>query len=113
MQNTTTMSNNVNNNGVNNEGNNGSSSFEETSNEKPNVSQTEEVFKEISIININTATSEELQTLKGIGPSKAQAIIDYRNSKGNFNDITEIVNVSGIGDKTFERIKEYITSGKD
>ncbi len=60
-------------------------------------------------ININTATSEELQTLSGIGESKAQAIIDYRNTNGPFNSIEEIVNVSGISENLFAKIKEDIT----
>lgn len=66
-----------------------------------------------SLINLNTASLEDLQTLKGIGPSKAQAIIDYRNKEGEYQHISEITNVSGIGEKTFEKIKEYITVGKE
>ena len=60
-------------------------------------------------ININTASSEELQTLKGIGPVKAQAIIDYRNEKGFFRSVEELINVSGIGPKTLEKIRDKIT----
>lgn len=58
-------------------------------------------------ININTATKEELITIPRIGESKADAIIEYRNSK-KFENIDEIKNISGIGDKLFESIKEYI-----
>lgn len=61
------------------------------------------------LININTADAETLATLNGIGPSKAQKIIDYRSSNGNFTSIDEIMNVSGIGEKTFEKIKNNIT----
>ncbi len=61
------------------------------------------------LININTATLEELDTLPGIGPSKAQAIIDYRNTNGNFSAIEDIMNVSGIGQTTFDNIKNLIT----
>lgn len=60
-------------------------------------------------VNINQANGEELQTLPGIGPSKADAIIKYRQENGVFKNIEEIKNVSGIGDKTFEKIKPQIT----
>lgn len=60
-------------------------------------------------VNINTATTAELDTLPGIGPSYAQRIIDYRNKNGGFKDIEEVKNVSGIGDKRFENIKDMIT----
>lgn len=60
-------------------------------------------------VNINTADSVTLQTIPGIGPSKADRIIEYRNSEGRFNKIEDIKNISGIGDKTFESIKKYIT----
>ena len=61
------------------------------------------------LININTATSEQLQTLSGIGESKAAAIISYREENGDFGSIEDIKNVSGIGDSTYEKIKDYIT----
>ncbi|MGC9171508.1 helix-hairpin-helix domain-containing protein [Caldisericum sp.] len=60
-------------------------------------------------ININSATKEELMTLPGIGEVKANAIIDYRTKNGPFKSIHDIVNVSGIGEKTFEKIKDLIT----
>lgn len=60
-------------------------------------------------ININTAPADELDLLPGIGPSKAQAIIDYRKKNGPFNSIAEIQNVSGIGPKTFEKLRDLIT----
>ncbi|MCD8069553.1 MAG: helix-hairpin-helix domain-containing protein [Lachnospiraceae bacterium] len=59
-------------------------------------------------INLNTATLEELCTLSGIGESKAQAILSYREEHGGFTDIEELKEVSGIGDSTFEKIKESI-----
>jgi len=60
-------------------------------------------------VNINTATAEELDTLPGIGPAIAQRIIEYRQANGTFQSIEEIKNVSGIGDKLFERLKDLIT----
>lgn len=62
-----------------------------------------------SLININTADSETLQQLSGVGPATAEKIIDYRNQNGKFSSIEEIKNVSGIGDKTFEKFKNKIT----
>ena len=60
-------------------------------------------------VNINTADSETLQTLDGIGEAKAKAIIEYRNKNGDFKNIEDIKNVSGIGDSVYEKIKENIT----
>ena len=60
-------------------------------------------------ININTADSTSLQTLNGVGPATAQKIIDYRQSNGRFSSVEDIKNVSGIGDKTFEKLKDSIT----
>jgi len=60
-------------------------------------------------ININTATLDQLDNLSGIGPSKAQAIIDYRTSQGRFKSIEELMNVKGIGQATFDKIKDEIT----
>lgn len=61
-----------------------------------------------SKININTASALELDTLPGIGPTYAQRIIEYRESKGGFKSISEIQNVKGIGPKTFEKLKDMI-----
>lgn len=62
-------------------------------------------------VNINTAGVSELETLDGIGEVKAQAIIDYRNANGPFQKVEDIKNVSGIGDATFDKIKDHITVG--
>lgn len=61
------------------------------------------------LININEATLEELLKLDGIGASKASAIIEYRIQMGSFKKIDDILNVSGIGDALFEKIKDKIT----
>lgn len=65
--------------------------------------------KKYSIVNINTATQTELETLPGIGPSLALKIINYRKENGKFSSIEEIKNVSGIGESKFESLKRYIT----
>lgn len=63
------------------------------------------------LINLNTATSRQLQTLSGIGEAKAAAIIEYRETHGGFFDVSELLNVSGIGEETFENIRGYVTVG--
>lgn len=60
-------------------------------------------------ININTATLELLDTLPGIGPSTAQKIVDYRDEVGMFTKIEDLMNVSGIGEAKFDKIKDQIT----
>lgn len=64
--------------------------------------------KKYSMVNINTATQTELETLPGIGPSLALKIINYRKENGRFSSIEEIKNVSGIGESKFESLKRYI-----
>ena len=59
-------------------------------------------------VNINEADQAQLETLNGIGPAKAQKIIKYREESGGFQAIEEIMNVSGIGEKTFEGLKDQI-----
>lgn len=65
----------------------------------------------IGKININTATLEQLQLLPGIGESLAQRILDYRAERGDFKSTEELMNVSGIGEKKFDSIKEYVIIG--
>lgn len=60
------------------------------------------------LVNLNTADEMALSTLPGIGPSKAQAIVAYRDENGSFKSIDELKNVSGIGEKTFEKLKDSI-----
>jgi competence protein ComEA len=60
-------------------------------------------------VNLNKASEAELQTLTGVGPAKATAIIEYRNQNGGFKKVEEIMEISGIGEKTFEKFKDQIT----
>jgi len=62
-------------------------------------------------VNINTANSEELQTLPRIGEKVAQRIIDYRKEHGQFKKIEELMKVQGVGEKIFKQIKDKIEVG--
>ena len=70
----------------------------------------EEVLVEKSV-DINQASLEELDRLPGIGPALGQRIIDYREKNNGFYDIEEIMEVSGIGEKTFQKLEPYIYVG--
>ncbi len=59
-------------------------------------------------VNINTATDEQLRTLSGVGPATAEKIINFRTKEGAFKSIEDLKNVDGIGDKTFEKLKDKI-----
>lgn len=63
------------------------------------------------LININTADAELLETLPGIGPVKAQAIVEDREENGPFNVVESLIRVPGIGESTLEAILDYITVG--
>ncbi len=77
--------------------------------ENSNVNGVSTVNKDASKIDINTADSTELQTLNGVGPATAEKIINYRNDMGYFKRIEELKNVDGIGEKTFDKLKDDIT----
>jgi competence protein ComEA len=71
----------------------------------------EVVTSTTELININTASLAELDTLPGVGPTTAQKIIDYRQQNGPFINKEDLINVSGIGPGTYERLKDLITVG--
>ena len=60
-------------------------------------------------VNLNTATLEQLDTLPGIGPVTAQAILDYREENGPFTSVEELEQVYGIGEKTLEKLRDSVT----
>ncbi|MEH7798264.1 helix-hairpin-helix domain-containing protein [Bacillus safensis] len=60
-------------------------------------------------VNVNQADAAELQTINGIGPAKAEAIITYREEHGEFQQIEDLRNISGFGEKTIERLKSQLT----
>jgi competence protein ComEA len=62
-------------------------------------------------VNLNTATVSELDSVKGIGPSKAQAIVDYRTKNGPFKSLDDLKNIKGFGDKSIARMKDELTVG--
>lgn len=64
-------------------------------------------------VNLNSASVAQLQTLPGIGASAAQRIVDYRQKNGSFKKIEELMNVKGIGEKSFLKLKPLITVGGD
>ena len=93
---------------------NSSHAIQDSEDETENTTVKEQVKELVSEkksgkININTANSEELQSLKGIGPSTASSIIAYREEYGGFSSIEEIMNVKRIGEKTFAKIKDRIS----
>jgi comEA protein len=85
-----------------------SSTEKKTSTVKQQTAEESEIQDEIVWIDINSADAEELMLLKGVGEEIAANIIAYREENGGFRNIEEIMNVSGIGEKKFEDICEYI-----
>ncbi len=90
-------------------GANGTLDGEQESSSSTNNDETKKPETSNGKVNINTATIDELMNVSGIGESKAKAILEYRNTNGNFKSIEDIKNVSGIGDALYEKIKDAIT----
>ena len=76
----------------------------------PQLSMQRSTPSEGSRININTATSQELQTIRGVGPTLARRIIEYRQTSGRFSTVDDLTNVKGIGEKTLEKIRDSIAA---
>jgi competence protein ComEA len=64
-------------------------------------------------VNINTATQSELEAVKGLGPSKAKAILEYREKQGNFRSVDELDNVKGFGKASINKLRSELTVEAD
>lgn len=69
-------------------------------------------FAAQAAVDLNTADAKALEKLPGIGPAKAQAIVDHRSKNGSFKNVEDLKKVDGIGDKTFESLKSEISVSK-
>ena len=68
-------------------------------------------FNAYAAVDLNTASKQELESLKGVGPAKADAIIEYRKKSGGFKSVNDLDNVPGFGEKTVEGLKKEVTVG--
>lgn len=73
------------------------------------VSAPVSLSEKVLTVNLNTATVQLLETLPGIGPTLSQRIVEYREGKGGFSSVDELKEIKGIGEKTFEKLKPYVT----
>lgn len=69
-------------------------------------------FNAMAAVDLNTATAVELESVKGIGPAKAQAIIDYRKANGSFKAVDDLTNVKGFGKKSVDNLRNDLSVGK-
>ena len=72
---------------------------------------TKAAAKAPAVVNLNTATATEIATLPGIGAATAQRIVEHRTKNGNFKKIEELMHVKGIGEKSFLKLKPYLSVG--
>ncbi|MNG27512.1 ComE operon protein 1 [compost metagenome] len=79
----------------------------EATNQAP-TAMVPEPEKSKGLLDLNTATLEQLDKLPGIGESKARAILEYRSKKGSFKRVEELMDVKGIGEKMFEKLKGQV-----
>ena len=77
------------------------------------IAQESSLNEGMSKININTASQEQFEQIKGIGPGLAKKIIEYRESHGNFEKVEDLINVKGIGEKKLEKMKDIITISEE
>lgn len=70
-------------------------------------------FPVFAAVNINTATQSELEAVKGLGPAKAQAIIQHREANGNFKSLDELDNVKGFGKASIDKMKGELSVGPE
>lgn len=70
-------------------------------------------FPAFAAMNINTATQSELEAVKGLGPAKAKAIIEYRQAHGNFKHLDELDNVKGFGKASIDKLKGELSVGPE
>lgn len=73
------------------------------------ASPTTQAEKPGAVVNLNTATASELEALPGIGPKMAQRIVEYREKNGVFKKVEDLMNVKGIGEKNFLKLKSNLT----
>lgn len=66
-------------------------------------------IRQTLLVNLNTASEDELQKLPGIGPVMAGRILEYREANGGFTSVEELLEISGIGEKTFAKLETYVT----